>query len=85
MNADAPMNEEEPSLKRLRGGDDDPLLDSTAAAPPPLVAPAVVRPFRAMASVVKLFVVQAEPNYAQPWCGCTLQIACRIFGPVLDS
>lgn len=56
-----PLDEgSEPALKRLRG-------DEEATAPPAPVA-AVVRPFRAMASVVKLFVVQAEPNYAQPWC-----------------
>lgn len=51
----------EPALKRLRG-DEDANNDVQGAPKAP------VRPFRSMASVVKLFVVQAEPNYAQPWC-----------------
>lgn len=63
------LDEGEPALKRLRGGDDDGNNEAqqqqgAPQAPPP----AAVRPFRSMASVVKLFVVQAEPNYAQPWC-----------------
>lgn len=69
------MEEEVLTPDATAGADlEDPatMRPSAGATPAPLPPPAIVRPSAvkrdwALRSVVKVFVVKVDPNYAQPW------------------